>query len=73
MKDIDRLDQRLIDLEIKFGFTEDLVESLNQVIIRQQRQIDLLVGELSRLRDEAGESSASGHPRTLRDDLPPHY
>ena len=65
-------EQRLTDLEIKASFTEDSLEQLEQVIIRQQQQIDLLLRELAQLRQPAvgGDLAA---PRSLRDELPPHY
>ncbi|WP_298934323.1 SlyX family protein [uncultured Ramlibacter sp.] len=68
----DRIDQRLTDLEIKASFTEDLVEQLNQVVIRQQEQIDVLVRELGALRQQQRDSGGAdmGHPR---DERPPHY
>lgn len=66
------IEQRLTDLEIKVSFTEDMVDQLNQVIVRQQRQIDLLICELARLRQQIPEREA-GAPRNLRDELPPHY
>jgi SlyX protein len=65
-------EQRLIDLEIKLSFTEDLVDDLNQIVVRQQQQIDLLVRELTALRQQAGDNT-SGTFRSLRDELPPHY
>ncbi len=65
-------DQRLMDLEIKASFLEDLVESLNQVVIRQQQQIDLLVREVKALRDQVPEPDQATF-RSLRDELPPHY
>lgn len=45
------LEQRITDLEIKASFTEDTVEQLNQVVVRQQAQIDRLVRELVELRN----------------------
>ena len=67
-------EQRLEALEIKASFTEDLVDRLDQVIIRQQQTLDALVAELRNLRDQAGSSNQnSGAPRNLRDELPPHY
>lgn len=36
----DSTDQRLTDLEIKSSFTEDTLEQLNQVVIRQQHEIE---------------------------------
>ena len=65
-------DQRLTDLEIKATYTEDLLEALDQVVIRQQQQIDLLLREVTRLQEL---QTDSGLPtaRSLRDDLPPHF
>lgn len=69
-----RLEQRLVDLEIKSTFTEDLVEHLNQIIIRQQQQLDQLSREVAQLRLQSS-AEGSGVPafRSLRDELPPHY
>ena len=72
MQDAEQIDQRLIELEIKSAYAEDLLEQLNQVIVRQQQQIDLLVREVTALRQQAPESGAGGF-RSLRDELPPHY
>ena len=66
------IEQRLIDLEIKLSFTEDLVDDLNKVIVRQQQQIDMLIRELSAVRHQAGDNTNGGF-RSLRDELPPHY
>jgi len=66
------LEQRITDLEIKASFAEHTVEQLNQVIVRQQAQIDRLVRELVELRDRAA-SAEPGGVRSLRDELPPHY
>ncbi len=65
-------EQRLIDLEIKASFTEDTVEQLNAVVVRQQAQIDRLIRELVELRDRASAAEPGGF-RSLRDELPPHY
>ena len=66
------IDKRLMDLEIKASFTEDLVEQLNQTIFQQQQQIDALIREVSQLRQQAPEGGTGGF-RSLRDELPPHY
>ncbi len=67
------LDQRLTDLEIKASFTEELVDQLNTVIVRQQRQIDALLREVADLRQQAPDDPAGRPLRNLRDELPPHY
>ncbi|MFG6486715.1 SlyX family protein [Roseateles sp. BYS78W] len=71
MDDLHTLEQRITDLEIKASFAEDTVEQLNQVVVRQQAQIDRLIRELVELRDRT--AAEPGAPRTLRDELPPHY
>lgn len=65
-------DQRLTELEIKASFADDLLDTLNQMVARQQEQIDLLLREVSRLR-QRGEPEAGPTTRNPRDDLPPHY
>lgn len=65
-------DQRLTDLEIKATYTEDLVEQLEQIIVRQQQQIDLLLREVTELRQPSTDGGL-GAARSLRDDLPPHF
>lgn len=65
-------DQRLTDLEIKASFTEDLMDSLNEIVARQQQQIDQLSRELAHLRQQMPAADA-GAFRSLRDELPPHY
>lgn len=63
---------RLTNLEIKATYTEDLVEQLDQIIARQQQQIDLLMRSMADLQQPApADTPRTG--RSLRDDLPPHY
>lgn len=69
---MDTTDPRLTDLEIKLSYAEDLLDTLNALVARQQGQIDRLqheVAELQRRRD----SDTAPAPRSLRDELPPHY
>ena len=69
--DIDT-DKRLIDLEVKASFTEDMVEQLNQTIFQQQQQIDALIREVSQLRQQTPDGGTGGFS-SLGDELPPHY
>jgi SlyX protein len=76
--DMDEMDEmnemvlRLTDLEIKASFMEDLVDHLNQIVVRQQQQIDRLSREVASLRQQAPDGGGGGF-RSLRDELPPHY
>jgi len=71
MSQDDRLNDRLVDIEIKITHQEDLVETLNQTVYRQERRIDQL---------EAMVSALAEHLRTLQstrqgpvNEKPPHY
>ena len=64
--------QRLTELEIKASFAEDLLDKLDQIVIRQQTQINALISEVLHLRQQASDPQAPGQ-RNLRDELPPHY
>ncbi len=67
------LENRLVDLEIKAGFNEDMLDQLNAQVYRQQQQIDALIQELRQMRDRLPESGGGAEVRNLRDEIPPHY
>ncbi len=64
--------QRIDELELKVSFLDDALEKLDQVVIRQQRQIDALIGEVVTLKSSSTDGGLAA-PRNLRDDLPPHF
>lgn len=64
---------RLDALEIKASYAEDLLEQLNLTVYRQQQQIDALQRKLRELEERQSPDSAGSAPRSLRDELPPHY
>ncbi len=63
---------RIEALEIKASFADDAIDKLDQVIIRQQLQIDLLIKEVTDLRQSQSQSNTTTE-RNLRDELPPHF
>ena len=65
-------EQRLTDLEIKLSYQEDLLDQLNQVVVSQQREIDLLLREVRQLRQQVPEGSGPTCSRAS-EELPPHY
>ena len=65
-------EQRLTNLEVKAAFTEDQLDQLDQVIVRQQQPIDALMHEVRALRDRQPEAGQAVM-RQPRDELPPHY
>lgn len=63
-------EDRFIDIEIKLAHQEDLVESLNQRIYEQQKQIDKLEAMLQALAEHMRNRDAGQQPLNER---PPHY
>lgn len=72
MENIQDTEQRLIALEVKTSFADDMIDQLNQALFRQQKQIDKLTRELEDLKQRMPESGTTVF-RSLRDELPPHY
>lgn len=66
-------ESRLAEIETKLMQSEDLLDALNRTIYRQQQHIDRLERDLRALRDQVEGMGAASEPRTLRDELPPHY
>jgi len=66
------LDVRIDELEAKLGFAEDMIESLNLTVFRQQEQLDLMKQQI-RLLHEQLKAVSPKEERDLRDEIPPHY
>jgi SlyX protein len=66
------MEERLNEIEAKLAFAEDLVETLNQTVIRQQEQIDLMQQQL-RLLHQQLQQVMPDESHTLHDEVPPHY
>ncbi|KQZ26318.1 SlyX family protein [Duganella sp. Root1480D1] len=64
-------EDRFIDIEIKLAHQEDLVESLNQRVYEQQKQIDQLEAMLVALAERVRTTSQSS--QTPINEPPPHY
>ena len=69
------LTERLIELEIKVVFQDELLEKLNQTIILQQQQLDLLQAQLKLLYQTTHKNQQDNEeqPYSLFEELPPHY
>lgn len=63
-------DERLTNLEIKVTYQDELIETLNQVVIELRKQIDRVCSDMQRLREQTLEGVPNAGPA---DDKPPHY
>ena len=73
MADEDRRDARIAEIEAKLTLAEDLLETLNTTVYRQQQHIERLERDLRAMRDQVEAMSAASDPAAPRDEIPPHY
>jgi len=67
-------EERLVDLEIRLSRQDDLVETLNTQVYRQQKKIDELEALLSAMAARMRELAITASQRnTVVDERPPHY
>ncbi len=67
------MESRLDELEAKMSFAEDLIDSLNITVFRQQERIDLLERQVRLLHEQIQALRPAEEPRSLREEIPPHY
>lgn len=72
---MEKLEQRVLELETRYSFLDDLLQKLNDVVIRQQQQIDdhgriaqMLQQRIQELSDGVNVESPGA-----ADEKPPHY
>ena len=67
------LDDKIISLETRFAFQEKLITELNEIVYKQQMQIDYLMEQvpeiIKKLKKSEGENVQSIQDETP----PPHY
>jgi SlyX protein len=63
---------RVTELEVKLAFAEDLLDTLNATVYRQQQRIEQLESTVRELRQLVLQSLPT-EQRSLRDEIPPHY
>jgi SlyX protein len=66
-------DLRFAEIESKLTLAEDLLDTLNTTVYRQQQHIERLERDLRAMRDQVEAMGAAGSPTALRDEIPPHY
>lgn len=65
------LEEKIKDLEIKFAHQDFLVDQLNKIVASQQQTIEKMQTDIQDLKLSLSENTTQ--PRSLEDDVPPHY
>ena len=66
-------DKRLTEIETKLAYQEDLIQSLNQIVIMMQKQIDSLELRNNTLRETLKQIEESLPNDQNPNEVPPHY
>jgi SlyX protein len=73
MANDEKLEARMAEIEAKLTLSEDLLETLNTTVYRQQQHIERLEHDLRAMRDQVEAMSTASDPAAPRDEIPPHY
>jgi SlyX protein len=63
----------IIELQTKLSFQEDLLESLNQVVIEQQGQIAKLQRTVESMIGQMDSMQSASQDNGQQQEIPPHY
>jgi len=67
------MENRFIELETRLSYQDHIIGELNEVVTRQQGQIDKLEASLQRIRQQLSQQQSSGLARPDEEVPPPHY
>jgi SlyX protein len=71
MSDANALGERIDALEVRLSFQDETIETLNQTITAQWKQIDALTRQVAELKERL--QDAEGNASGPVNERPPHY
>ena len=72
---MEKLEQRVLELETRYSFLDDLLQRLNEVVVQQQQQIDdqARIAQMLQQRIQELSEGGLGESPEITDEKPPHY
>jgi len=68
-----QVEDRLIELETRVAFQDDLLHQLNEIVSRQSVELDSLILQVRRLQEQL-QGMEPAHIKTQAEEVPPpHY
>jgi len=67
------MESRLTELEMKISYQDHVIGELNDVVTRQQKELDQLEKAVLRLNEHLKQADGSGLARADEEVPPPHY
>ena len=66
-------EERLVNIEAKLTFQEDLLEELNKTVYQQQQKLDRLEAVCKLLAGQIQSQAEAGNESMPANERPPHY
>ena len=73
MQNLEKMEQRLAELEMKLTFQDNLLEELNQALVEQQFIIDKMQLQLRYVAEKLKDMQPSNIASRAEETPPPHY
>lgn len=73
MQNLEKMEQRLAELEMKLTFQDNLLEELNQALVEQQFIIDKMQLQLRYVAEKLKDMQPSNVASRSEETPPPHY
>ena len=67
------IEERLVNIEAKITFQEDLIEELNKTVYQQQQKLDRLEAACESLARHIQSLAEAGNENKPANERPPHY
>lgn len=67
------MDDRMAELEVRLAFQDELLDTLNTTVARQQRELDLLQQQMRVLYQQLKGINSGGNDAPAGYEIPPHY
>jgi len=66
-------EEKILELEMQIAFHDDAIQSLNEVIAKQDQQILIIQKQLKFLHDRIKKGGGEGAEAVADNEPPPHY
>ena len=67
------IEERLVNIEAKITFQEDLIEELNKTVYQQQQKLERLEAICEALARQVRSLAEAGNEGKAANERPPHY
>lgn len=67
------MESRIIDLETRYAHQDASIDELTQIVLRQQAQIEQVLGELEQIKSLLQDLTPSNIASQNEETPPPHY